>query len=45
MPKSQVVRFIDERVQDAEQRYNAMKNEMTISAREPDHPRNNGGES
>jgi hypothetical protein len=45
MPKSQVVRFIDERAQDAEQRYNTMKNKMTISAREPDHPRDNGGES
>jgi hypothetical protein len=40
MPKSEVIRFIDDRAQEAEQRYRTLKNEMTLTRGDQD-----GGES
>ncbi|CAN5521796.1 hypothetical protein BH11PSE4_BH11PSE4_11280 [soil metagenome] len=45
MPKTEVVGFIDARAREAEQRFNALKTDMTVIAYEPDYPLQDGGES
>jgi hypothetical protein len=45
MPKSKVVAFIDERLQEAEQRFHAFKAEMAVVTPRPDSAGDQGGES
>lgn len=45
MPADEVISFIEQRAREVEQRFRALKDEMTIAPREPEQPHYENGES